>query len=183
MKKNKKRLILTGAHGVGKSTILNHYKDLGYNCITEVVRNLTKTGVNINEMGDDVGQKTIFKEYQKLLKSKKGYISDRGLVDVLSYTCSHAIAEDNEEGPMKKLADKQYMTAAKFYHDNPDIEICYFPVEFPVVDDGLRSTNEEFRAEIDFLIKTFLDSAELKYHTITGTVEERIAKVESILNS
>ena len=71
MKQNKKRLILTGAHGVGKSTILNHYKDLGYNCITEVVRNLAKTGVNINEMGDEVGQKTIFKEYQKLLKSKK----------------------------------------------------------------------------------------------------------------
>lgn len=84
---------------------------------------------------------------------------------------------------MKKLADKQYMTAAKFYHDNPDIEICYFPIEFPVVDDGVRSTDEEFRAEIDFLIKTFLDSAEIKYHTITGTVEERIAKVDSILNS
>lgn len=183
MVKSKKRIHFVGAQGTGKSTILHHYQELGYNVITEVVRNLAKEGVNINEMGDIDGQKTIFGSYQKLLKSKKGYISDRGLVDVLSYTCSHAIAEDNEDGPMKKLADKQYMTAAKFYHDNPDIEICYFPIEFPVVDDGVRSTDEEFRAEIDFLIKTFLDSAEIKYHTITGTVEKRIAKVDSILNS
>ena len=67
MVKNNKKLILTGAHGTGKSTILNHYKDLGYNVITEVVRTLAKDGVKINEMGDEAGQKTIFKEYQKFM--------------------------------------------------------------------------------------------------------------------
>ena len=179
----KNRIHLVGAHGTGKTTILNHYKDAGYNVITEIVRNLAKEGVNINEMGDIEGQKTIFKTYKKLLKSKKGYISDRGLADVLSYTFSHAIAENNENGQLKKLADKQYIDAVKFYKDNPDIIICYFPIEFPVVDDGVRSTNEEFRAMIDFLIKNFLETAELPFVTITGTVEERIAQIDSILNS
>ena len=149
MKQNKKRLILTGAHGVGKSTILNHYKDLGYNCITEVVRNLAKTGVNINEMGDEVGQKTIFKEYQKLLKSKKGYISDRGLSDVASYTVYLALTEKVK----KTLADKQFLAVQKFHQDNPDIIVCYIPIEFPVVDDGVRSTDENFRSSVDFMIK------------------------------
>ena len=103
MVKSKKRLHFVGAQGTGKTTILNHYKDQGYNVITEIVRNLAKEGVNINEMGDVEGQKTIFGSYQKLLKSKKGYISDRGLVDVLSYTFSHALVEDDENGPLKKL--------------------------------------------------------------------------------
>lgn len=183
MAKSKKRLHFVGAQGTGKTTILNHYKDQGYNVITEVVRELAKQGTNINEMGDVEGQKTIFGTYKKLLNSKKGYISDRGLVDVLSYTFSHAIVEDNENGPLKKLADKQFIAAEKFYKENPDIQICYFPIEFPVVDDGVRSTNEEFRSQVDFLIKLFLDTSGVKYHIISGTVEERIAKVDSILNS
>lgn len=183
MAKSKKRLHFVGAQGTGKTTILNHYKEQGYNVITEIVRNLAKEGVNINEMGDVDGQKTIFGAYQKLLKSKKGYISDRGLIDVTSYTFSHAISENDENGPLKKLADKQYLTAAKFYRENPDIEICYFPIEFAVVDDGVRSTDEDFRSLIDFLIKSILDITNIKYHVITGTVDERIAKVDSILAS
>lgn len=181
MKKNTKKLILTGAHGVGKTTILDHYKNLGYNVITEVVRNLAKEGVKINEMGDVDGQKTIFKEYLKLLKSKNGYISDRGLSDVASYTFSHAIRD--EKGPIKKLADKQFLSVEKFHKENPDVIVCYIPIEFPVVDDGVRSTDEAFRTEIDFLIKNLLDCAKIPYHTITGSVEERISQVDSILNS
>lgn len=177
MKQNKKRLILTGAQGVGKSTILNHYKDLGYNCITEVVRNLAKDGIKINEMGDDESQKTIFKEYQKLLKSKKGYISDRGLTDVTSYSVFLALTDKVK----KTLADKQFITTQKFHHDNPDIIVCYIPIEFPVVDDGVRSTDENFRSSIDFMIKNLLDCANIPYHTITGTVEERVAMIDKLL--
>lgn len=184
MAKSKKRIIFTGAQGTGKSTILNHYKDLGYNVITEIVRNLAKTGVKINEMGDIDGQKTIFNEYQKLLKSKKGYISDRGLTDVASYTFSHAISDRRKvkaDSPLKKLADRQFLALCKFHQDNPDIIVCYFPIEFPVVDDGVRSTNEEFRKEIDFLIKNILDTSGINYYTIIGTVEERIKQIDDIL--
>ena len=185
MAKSKKRLHFVGAQGTGKTTILDHFRNEGYNVITEIVRTLAKEGVNINEMGDVEGQKKIFGTYKKLLNSKKGYISDRGLADVLSYTFTHAIAEiagGVEDGPLKKLADKQYLDAAKFYKTNQDIQICYFPIEFAVVDDGVRSTNEEFRSQVDFLIKSFLDTAEIPYHTITGTVEERIEQVNKILS-
>ena len=185
MAKSKKRLHFVGAQGTGKTTILNHYKEQGYNVITEIVRTLAKEGVNINEMGDVEGQKKIFRTYKKLLSRTRGYISDRGLVDVSSYTFAHAIAELSEgieEGPLKKLADQQYLSAVKFYDQNRDIEICYFPIEFPVSDDGVRSTNEEFRSQIDFLIKSFLDSAAIPYHTITGTVEERIEQIDKILS-
>ena len=57
-----KRLIFTGAQGTGKTTILNHFKNEGYNVITEVVRNLSKEGVKINEMGDESSQARIYDE-------------------------------------------------------------------------------------------------------------------------
>ena len=177
MAKSKKRLHFVGAQGTGKTTILNHYKDQGYNVITEVVRELAKQGTNINEMGDDVGQKTIFKEYQKLLKSKKGYISDRGLSDVASYTVFLTLTERVK----KALADKQFLAVQKFHQDNPDIIVCYIPIEFPVEDDGVRSTDENFRSSIDFMIKNLLDCANIPYHTITGTVEERVAMIDKLL--
>ena len=60
------KLIFTGAQGTGKSTILNHYREQGMNCITEVVRNLSKQGININESGDEIGQKTIFETYKEV---------------------------------------------------------------------------------------------------------------------
>ena len=80
------KLIFTGAQGTGKSTILNHYKEKGMNCITEVVRNLSKQGININESGDESGQKVIFETYKEVLTQPGDYISDRGLTDVLAYT-------------------------------------------------------------------------------------------------
>lgn len=177
-----KKIHIVGAQGVGKTTVLNHFKDLGYNVITEVVRKLANDGVNINEMGDIEGQKRIFKEYQKLFKTNDGYISDRGLVDVASYTFSHAIREGSK-GPLKKLADKQFLALDKFYKENPDIIVCYVPIEFPVVDDGVRSTDENFRAEIDFLIKNILECTQIPYTEVAGTVEERINKVQELLNS
>ena len=176
-----KKLILTGTQGSGKSTILNYFKEKGYNVITEVVRTLAKDGVKINEMGDVEGQRRIFNEYVKLFSENESYISDRGLSDVTGYTFSHAIKEGDENGPLRKLADEQFLAVEEFHKNNPDITVCYVPIEFPVVDDGVRSTNEEFRSEIDFLIKNILDCANIPYHTITGTVEERINKVKKLL--
>ena len=80
------KILLTGAQGTGKSTILKELEKEGFKTITEVVRNLAKTGVNVNEMGDEEGQNIIFKTYQKLLNENDDYVSDRCLIDVAAYT-------------------------------------------------------------------------------------------------
>jgi predicted ATPase len=172
-----KRLILTGAQGTGKSTILNHFKEQGYPVITEIVRQLSQEGVNINEAGDSESQTIIFNKYKELL-DQESYISDRGLSDVVAYTFYLGLQGKLE----KEFADEQFMEAVKFYKENEDIIICYVPIEFPVVDDGVRSMDEDFRNTIDFLIRSFLDCNEIPYYIIKGTVDERIAQVELILN-
>ena len=80
------KLVFTGAQGTGKTTMLNIFKDKFDVVITEVVRNLSKQGVKVNELGDYEGQKRIFDEYLKLLNNDKSFISDRCLIDVLTYT-------------------------------------------------------------------------------------------------
>ena len=173
----KHRIILTGSQGTGKTTILNHYKEQGMNVITEIVRNLAKTGVKINEMGDEEGQNIIFSEYERLLNDKNEYMSDRGLTDVAAYTFYHV---SQKKIPIDVMRD-ELKRIREFFEKNPDIIVCYFPIEFLVVDDGVRSTDERFRDIIDKNIKFILDALSIPYTTITGTVEERIKQIDDIL--
>lgn len=170
------RIIFTGAHGTGKTTILNEFKNKGKNVITEVVRNLAKDGVKINEMGDEKGQKKIFSTYEKLLSEQTEYISDRGLIDVLAYSM-HL----NKKGLVSdKLVKSQFNALKKFVKNNQDIIYCYFPIEFDVVDDGVRSLDEDYRKEIDDNIKEILISLGAPWVTVRGGVEARVNMVNMI---
>lgn len=172
------RIILTGSQGTGKSTILKEFEKEGWNVITEVVRNLSKTGINVNEMGDEDGQRKIFETYKELLWDDVNYISDRGLTDVAAYT--DYLVREGKVHP--NVLWRQLEDIKDFMRNNPDVVFCYFPIEFPVVDDGFRSTNEEFRNKIDEYIKQILDTCQIPYITVTGTVEERFNKIKEHLN-
>lgn len=174
------RIVFTGAQGTGKTTVLNFFQEQGMNVITEVVRNLAKKGVNINKDGDEKGQTKIFKEYEKLLGELdfNGYISDRGLVDVVAYT----IYLSKHGKVSEKFADKQIKALKKFREANPDITYCYFPIEFPVEDDGVRDMDEEFRVEIDNIIRYLMETCSIQPIVIRGDVEYRIEKVKRLIN-
>lgn len=174
------RIVFTGAQGTGKTTVLNFFQEQGMNVITEVVRNLAKKGVNINKNGDEKGQTKIFKEYEKLLGELdfNGYISDRGLVDVVAYT----VYLSKHGKISEKFADKQIKALKKFRDANPDITYCYFPIEFPVEDDGVRDMDEEFRVEIDNIIRYLMETCSIQPIVIRGDVEYRIEKVKRLIN-
>lgn len=174
------RIIFTGAQGTGKTTVLNYFAEQGQNVITEVVRNLAKKGVKINKDGDEKGQGKIFKEYEKLLGeiTPEGYISDRGLIDVVAYTvylCRHGKVSE-------KFVEKQIKALKKFRAANPDITYCYFPIEFPVIADEVRDIDEDFRAEIDDIIQHLLVDCQIQPIIIRGSVEKRINKIVRLQN-
>ena len=172
------KIVFTGAQGTGKTTVLNYFKEEGYNVITEVVRNLAKKGVKINKDGDEKSQTKIFKEYKKIFDENTDYISDRCLVDVVAYTVYLA-----KHGKVsEEFANKQLKTLHKYALANPDVYYCYFPVEFDLVDDGVRDMDEEFRAEIASTILTILTALGISFVVIQGDVAERIAKVKELMN-
>lgn len=172
--KNIMKILLTGTQSTGKSTVLKEFENDGWDVITEVVRNLSKEGIKINEMGDEEGQNKIFDTYKELLNGNKIYISDRGLTDVAAYTW-YLVCKGKVH---PSILWKQLEDIDDFFKNNHDVLVCYFPIEFPVVDDGVRSVDEEFRKQIDNYIKDILDTREIPYITVTGTVEERVNQIK-----
>lgn len=175
--KIKKRIVLTGAQGTGKTTLMNALAADG-------TRTLSIARETANELGwppaDDqveTYQKDLFAKALKALSSKKDYISDRGLTCIAAYTFDAALSEKIA----KETADNQYIKMQEFHQNNPDVLIVYTPIEFAIEDDGLRSVDVEYQDRIDFLIKNILDTSGVKYITVTGTVEERVAQVEKAL--
>jgi nicotinamide riboside kinase len=178
MAKQKKRIIITGAHGTGKTTLMNALAEDGTRTISQVDRKVVEeNGWGHSENTNTECQKAIFKAIKKELSSKRNYVSDRGLTCVAGYTFSKALTEEIP----KKVADKQYLDIQKFHDENPDILVVYTPIEFPLVTDGVRSADPTYQGLIDFLIKNILDTAGIPYITVHGTVEERKAQVEEEL--
>lgn len=169
---------LVGAQGTGKTTILNKLEK--FEKITEVVRKLSKSGIKINEYGDDDGQRHIFNTYNEIfdrLDNRKNWVSDRGLFDVFAYTkylYNHGnVSED--------LYNEQYNRLINWSLTNKDVVIAYFPIEFDVVNDGVRSLDENFRKEIDENIKWILNECNVKYYVIEGSIEERLELINAII--
>ncbi|MAR40084.1 MAG: hypothetical protein CMD22_05390 [Flavobacteriales bacterium] len=87
-----KKFVITGAPGTGKTSIINHLKIKGYNCIDEISRKIISEQLAIN--GEVLPWKNLsafskrvftLRESQ-LLNSKNTLIFfDRGIVDVYAY--------------------------------------------------------------------------------------------------
>lgn len=59
-------------------------------------------------------------------------------------------------------------------------EFIHLPVEFPLVKDGHRPVSEEFRALSDRLLRDTLDELGIKYHIVSGTLEQRLLTIAEL---
>ena len=123
------RIVLTGAQGTGKTSVMNalpdKYKQFG---IKEVIRNMSHQdpSIKINQNSNDESQDKFFFEYLYLFSKYPEYISDRGLLDVCAYTlwlvdigkCQYYTYE------------KQLYILQEWIKTHPD-EIYIFPHLFP----------------------------------------------------
>ena len=79
-------------------------------------------------------------------------------------------------------AMKQGVGLANFVRNNPDIVYIYFPIEFEVVNDGVRSVDTEYQKVIDAYIKSSLDALKINYLTVHGTPEERYNQIMNFIS-
>jgi len=165
---------------VGKTTLVNTLKELpefkDYHFATERSKYLRDLGIPLNTDSTLKGQ-TIFLAERCSELFKENIITDRTIVDVMAFTtCSKSI---------HWLEKKEYAELASNLLKEYDYIFYISPEGVEIEDNGVRTTNTEYRDLIDKTIQTIL----IKHHSkiknmyrISGTTEERIQTIKEVLS-
>lgn len=173
------RISICGAQGVGKTTLLNAIESDGYfdkftKC-REVTRWVKTLGFDINEQGSDTTQRLIMMKHIENLIMNSNMITDRSAIDGLVYSTwlhkNGSISDDTLEYCLNV-----FFTLIPFYD-----RVFYIKPEFDIEDDGVRSTNRQFRDEIEKTFEFVLDTYSIPYIILSGSVENRINQIKQEL--
>lgn len=173
----------TGAQSSGKSTLLkmcrkdDHFS--GWEFIPEVTRKIKDSGLPINEAGTDETQTLILAEHVKNHILPLGnVVLDRCILDGYVYTKYLHI---------QGRVDKETLKHSEFLLKQllPKVDyIFYTDPNIPLIDDGVRSINEDFRNDIiDLFDEAIIDNIRLIKNLVrlSGSPRERFNTIISKL--
>ena len=172
------RILLTGASGVGKSTLVKRFLEdnpefyYPKNFIRPM-HSFLDFPINENATNESQYASTAYLAHQII--TNENIIFDRGIVDYLVWT-------KMSKNISKKQYKKHKNDFEKALHLH-DVIHLYIPIEFEIEDDGYRSLDNEYRKKTDKNIKKFLDKNNIFYETLTGTVDERYEKMKLIIEA
>lgn len=163
----------TGAQSSGKTTLLKRARvDPSFrkwSFVPEVTRVVKRMGFNINEMGDNETQLFILSEHLRNHHYNKHTMLDRCIIDGLVYT--RHLCE------IGKVDMWVYQYAKQLFNiliDKIDV-IFYTDPNIPLVDDGERSVDVEFRKNIIKIFEEVMSYPKImdKTYKLTGDACDR----------
>lgn len=166
------RIGITGAQSVGKTTLLNAlrseklFKD--YVICDEVTRRVKSYGLPINEEGTDVTQRLIMNEHIVNVFMHGNMLTDRTALDGLVY--STYLYKNNQIAISTMKYVREVFHKVWYSYDY----VFYIEPEFDIVDDGVRSTNKQFRDEIADLFEATIEKEKLSMLRVKGSVRNRV---------
>lgn len=165
-----KRVALVGSSSVGKTTVYDLLKNelTDYRFINESTRTVRQYGFPINEKGTSETQLAISSFHLEALLQPGNILLDRCYLDLLVYSSYIDNISENTYNYIKATWDRI---------NNQYTHFVYFPIEFTSVDDGVRSTNEEWRRKIDEQFKDKLSELERPFLTVTGSPKQRVQQI------
>jgi len=173
------KIAFTGAQSTGKTTLLKELKrdpelSLKYDFRDEITRRMQKKGLSINEGGNDITQLLIMNSHIKnsLIDN---VIMDRCALDGLVYTDWMS-----RKGKVQQWVLQYADNVFKMLIDRYD-HIFYLVPEFDIEDDGVRSTDIDFRNEIVELFEKYIKVIDIPVIKLTGTVEQRLNKIKETI--
>jgi len=171
-RRNNMRIGITGAHSVGKTTLLNALRSepffQDFSICNEVTREVKELGFNINEDGDDTTQLMIMQKHIVNIFMHDNMITDRTALDCLVYSTYLNARNKIATSTLTKI-NHMYSRIMPHYD-----YIFYIRPEFDIVDDGVRSIDVTFRDGIVDLFEGFISESNLKVHVLTGSVRHRV---------
>jgi nicotinamide riboside kinase len=171
-----KKIILTGATSVGKSTLINalskEFPEIKVQ--TESVRYLKdKYGLDFRS-GDTALQLALLQLQTKILMDESDYFCDRSSLDSLSYTSYYRKKGNSniDDNVYEFLYNESKNNMLKY----ADLIIYLAPGEFDIVEDGVRIVDNEYQYETHLEMEHFIKEFGLEDKVIRprGSVEERV---------
>jgi thymidylate kinase len=168
-----------GTVSVGKTTLVNSLKELpefhNYNFATERSKYLRDLGIPLNTDSTLKGQ-TIFLAERCSELIHPNIITDRTVIDVMAFTmCAESIDPDNKD---------KFEEYASTFIGEYDWIFYVTPTGVPIEDNNVRTTDSNYRNQIDNMIR-FLCSSHLNkiqnFGIIAGSNEERLNQIKSYL--
>lgn len=171
----------TGTMSVGKTTLVNALKNnpkfKDYTFRTERSKYLRDLGIPLNTDSTLKGQSIFLAERcSELLQ--ENIITDRTVIDVMAFTNLSTSIPFYEGDDFEKLA-------SRFVNDY-DYIFYIPPTGIEIEDNGVRTTDEKYRGDINFEIKRLL----IKYRhpstqliELSGTTDERVDKINHFIFS
>jgi nicotinamide riboside kinase len=169
---------LCGTVSVGKTTLikalaeLEQFKD--YHVATERSKYLRDQGISLNDDSTVKGQ-FVFAAERSLELMRDNLLTDRTIYDVSAFTISAKSISWND----KALLVEAFLTLRHEY----DLIVYISPEGVDIEDNGVRTTDAEYRGKIDKVLVDMLKQfPPKKLITVKGTTEERIEAIISQLN-
>lgn len=176
-----RKIAIVGSFSTGKTTTAEILaRNLDLPLLPEVAREVVELGFKLDKDASPETETLIFMRQFNNEISTEEFVGDRSMIDVMAYA---GWVLDHRERTKEfylwdecvRLAERTLRTA--YSH------VFYLPIEFPIVLDGLRPDDPEFQKDIDERILRLLRSHDIEYETITGSIPERIEKIEKVLHA
>ena len=172
------QIALSGAHGVGKTTLIEEITLSGlfpeYNISTNLTRKLKEQGYNISEHGNDDTQLEIMRIHKNNMKYPN-IIMDRCALDCYAYT-EYLYQHFKICGHTHNTVFLDAMDCIQKY-----TKIFYIKPEFELEDDGLRPIDKEFQTEIADIFDHAISYYKINVIPLSGTIDQRITTFKQVL--
>jgi len=169
---------LCGTLSVGKTTLVNALKQVeqfkDYETATERSKYLRDQGISLNTDSTLKGQ-LVFAAERSIELMKPNIITDRTIYDVCAFTLSAKSIGWYEK--------RQFTELLMNLRDDYDVIVYVSPEGVEIEDNGVRTTDAEYRKNIDITIQEMLiEYPPKKLIKISGSTEERINTIISQLS-
>lgn len=181
------KIAISGAHSQGKTTLIEALQKLemfkDYIVRTSFTRKLQSEGIPINTDGTKVTQLYVMAEHFNRLHLGDNLLLDRSALDGIAYTKAVLLSDSCQYDCSVDYVD----ALESLYKDmifKYDV-IFYVKPELPLIEDGIRATDQKFFDAVVGYFNELIVTAKhkgVKIVEISGSVEQRIEKITEYLS-